>query len=541
MKEAVMSRRHLPAKYRSLVLAVAAATALAACSSTNAQKDDDDAAALAVDSSAAPFEEGEIPIGEDGEPLTSEEIVEAVEKGELPASALAAASSAPRTQSGGGSAAAAPGSAKPAPPSGTSTGSTGGGVPSAGKSGPGFSAGEVKIGISLFKIGSIGEQFGIDAEFGDGQKQAQAVVDYVNAKGGIAGRKVKPVYYTVDFGRTDGFQDGGFEAEACEKWTNDDRVFAAINNAMARAQLLPCLAKKGVPGIHDGMPIDEKRLSPYRDFYYTGAGPKALTIDRTATVTTKALGARGFYKNESAAKPTVVGIVHFDDEFYREVVNKKMIPAIKSFGVQKVVVQAAPYGATTSDSTYVSRFQAEGVTHVHFLGEANAYPMTFMPAAENQRYRPKYGISTEQYPNLLESTQPIPREQLANTTGIGWSQLLDVNNPADPGPTGPNDTLCLDIQKKAGQNMSERGARFTATTYCHGLFFLKKNLDTASALTPAGLAQAVAGLGNGYSSPGTFNPVSYSAMKHDGGTSYREFEFRNGAFVYTSGIKRMPS
>lgn len=521
------SRRH-PA----LVLVIAAATAMTACSSTNDGKRAESDRAL--ESSAAPSAgaptPAPVPTGANGKPLTKAQIVKAVKEGKLPASALKAVSAAPA----GTAATSSGGTSGRSPNTGTAVRS---GVPSAGQSGPGFTASEIKIGLTLFRPGSISQQFGIDAAYGDGQKQAQAVVDYVNARGGIAGRRVKPVYYTVDFGRTN-FQDGQFEAEACAKWTEDERVFAAANNAMARAQLLPCLAKKGVPGIHDGMPIDEQRLAPYRDFYYTGAGPKALTIDRVATEVPKALGARGFYRS-SGGKPTVVGIIHYDDAFYGSVVNKKMIPIIKSFGVKKVVVQAAPYGGTTSDQTYVSRFQAEGVTHVQFLGEANAYPMTFMAAAENQQYRPKYGISTEQYPNLLESTSPIPRTQLANATGIGWSQLLDVNNPADPGPTGPNDTLCLDIQKRAGQNMSERGARFTATTYCHALFFLKDALAKAPSLTVAGLARGVTALGTSYSSPGTFNPTSYSAIKHDGGTSYREFAFRDGAFVYTSGLKRM--
>lgn len=529
-----MSRLSRARKSRSLVLAIAAMTALTACSSTKDAQDGGDEP-LAIDTGApADKVPTPVPTGADGKPLTKEQIVQAVKAGKLPTSALAAASTAPGATSPGGTPSG--GTAAAPAPGGTGGRGAAAGV-SPGKSGPGFSASEIKIGISLFRPGSVSKQFGIDAAYGDGEKQAQAVVDYVNAHGGIAGRKVKPVYYTVDFAKSN-FQNGQFEAESCEKWTNDDRVFAAINNAMARAQILPCLAKKGVPAVHDGLPIDEQRLAPYRNFYYSGAGPKALTIDRIATVVPKALGARGFYK-PSGGKPTVVGIIHYDDKFYGDVVNKKMVPAIKSLGVQKVVIQAAGYGATTPDSTYVARFQQEGVTHVQFLGEANAYPMTFMAAAENQGYRPKYGISTEQYPNLLESTSPVPREQLANVTGIGYSQLLDVNNPADPGPTGPNDRLCLDIQKRAGQNMAERGARFTATTYCSGLFFFKQSLDSAEALTPAGLAKAVAALGNRFSSPGTFNPTSYSAFKHDGATSYREFEWRNNAFVYTSGIKRM--
>jgi ABC-type branched-subunit amino acid transport system substrate-binding protein len=540
-----MSAPHRLTRSRTLLLAVAAATALTACSSTNANKDDN-GGGEALDTASVPSDAAEVPVpfGEDGEPLTEEEIEEAVEKGELPASALGTSSSA----SGGstsGSGSAGSGSSTGAT-SGGSGGTSGGGAQPEpkgmfpGKTGPGFTATEIKVGLSVFKIGSVGDQFGMDASFGDGQKQAQAVVDYVNSKGGIAGRKVKPVYYTVDFGRAGSIQDGQFEAEACEKWTNDDRVFFALNNTMARQALLPCLAKKGVPAEHDAMPIDEQRLSTYRDFYYSGTGANTLTIDRSATVRVKALGARGWFKDESAAKPTVVGIIHYNDGFHANVVNKKMTPLIKSFGVDKVVVQAAPRGAQTPDATYVSRFQAEGVTHVFFLGEANAYPMTFMAAAENQQYRPKYGLTSEQSPAFLESTSPIPRAQLANATGVGWSALVDVNNPADPGPSGPNEKLCLDIEKKAGQDMSERGARLTASTYCNALFFLKQNVENAPALSPAGLAQAVAGLGTGFDNIGVFSPTSYSATKHDGADTYRDFEFKNGAFVYTSGNKRMP-
>ena len=522
---------------RQVALGLAAALAVTACSST--KPSDDEATvdeALTATASASASTPAPAPTGADGKPLTQAQIVEAVKEGKLPPSALEATTS-PGGSGGGGPASASAVAPKPGAGSGTSTQAQG---MFPGQSGPGFTATEIKVGMSLFKVGSVGDQFGMDAVYGDGQKQAQAVVDYVNSKGGIAGRKVKPVFYTVDFGRAGSIQDGQFEAEACEKWTNDDRVFFAVNNTMARQALLPCLAKKGVPAEHDAMPIDEQRLSPYRDFYYSGTGANTLTVDRSATVRVKVLGGRGWFKDESATKPTVVGIIHYNDPYYAEVVNKKMSPLIKSFGVKKVVVQAAPRGATTPDSTYVARFQQEGVTHVFFLGEANTYPMTFMAAAENQRYRPKYGLTSEQSPAFLETTSPIPRAQLANSTGVGWSALVDVNNPADPGVSGPNEQLCLDIQKKAGQNMADRGARLTASTYCNALFFLKQNLEKAPALSPAGLAQAVAGLGRGFDNIGVFAPTSYNATKHDGADTYRDFAFKNGTFVYTSGNKPMP-
>jgi hypothetical protein len=516
-------------RYRLLVAAMAAATALTACSSTNDTRTHD-ATGDALGTSAAPSPSASLLTGTNGKPLTRSQIVAAVKAGKLPKSALTYASTSTSSTGGRPAGSAATGGAKGPAAAGTFPG----------KTGPGFTATEIKVGLSLFKVGSVGEQFGINASYGDGQKQAQAVVDYVNARGGIAGRKVVPVYYTVDFGRAGSVQDGQFEAEACAKWAQDDRVFFALNNAMSRQALLACLGKAGVPAEHDGMNIDEQRLAPYRNYYYSGAGAPTLTIDRSATTRVKVLGARGWFKDESPTKPTVVGIEYYNEKFYDDVVQKKMIPLIKSFGVKKVVLQAAPRGATTPDSTYVSRFQAEGVTHVFFLGEANAYPMTFMAAAENQQYRPKYGLTSDQSPAFLESTSPIPRAQLANATGVGWSPLVDVNGPADPGPNGPNETLCLDIQAKAGQNMADRGARLTASTYCNALFFLKQSLAKAPSLTPAGLAQAVAGLGRGFDNVGIFTPSSYSGVKHDGADTYRDFAFVNGAFVYTSKSKAMP-
>jgi hypothetical protein len=515
---------------RVLVPALAVAMTLTACSSTNDKKADGVPEGDSLGTSATPSPSPSVLTGTNGQPLTKSQIVAAVKAGKLPKTALKYASTAPTSAAGAGKSS----GRSSAPGTTAATGMF------PGQSGPGFTAQEIKVGLSLFKVGSVGEQFGINASYGDGQKQAQAVVDYVNAHGGVAGRKVVPVYYTVDFGRAGSVQDGQFEAEACEKWAHDDRVFFALNNAMARQALLTCLGKAGVPAEHDGMNIDEQRLAPYRNFYYSGTGAPTLTIDRSATTRVKVLGARGWFKDESSAKPTVVGIEYYNEKFYDDVVRNKMVPLIKSFGVEKVVLQAAPRGATTPDSTYVSRFQAEGVTHVFFLGEANAYPMTFMAAAENQQYRPKYGLTSDQSPAFLESTSPIPRAQLANSTGVGWSPLVDVNAAADPGPSGPNEKLCLDIQAKAGQNMADRGARLTASTYCNALFFLKQNLERAPALTAAGLAQAVAGLGRRFDNVGIFTPSSYTSSKHDGADTYRDFAFVNGRFVYTSKSKAMP-
>lgn len=516
---------------RAVAVAAAAAMALSACSST---KDLEPAApddAVAVDSGGAPASEvpAPVPTGADGEPLTKAEIVQAVKEGKLPQSALVAASAAPAGSGDGDSTAAAPKSgssaaaAKPAAPK-----------PAAapGSVGPGVTAKEIKIGIGTFKVGNFAKQFGIDADPGDNEAQAKAVLAYVNSHGGMAGRKAVPVFYTVDFTNSKA-QDGQFEAEACEKWTEDDKVFAVVNPSLNRTQLLPCLAKKDVLGVHVGLQITEARMSPYRRWYYSTMAGSGVIQDRAARTETAMLCAKGWFKD------TTVGLIYFDDPNLKAVVDKDYVPAMKKCGMKKFVPQAAPRGATTPDSAYVARFQSEGVTNVMFLGEGGGYPLTFMSAAESQRYRPKYALRSDHAPALtLQGV--VPDAQLNNAIGFGWSPANDVDGANDPGPTNEADKLCRDIYKKAGIDLSNRGAALASMTYCSGLLFLQQTLAKASGVNSAAFEQAANGLGRSFVPPATFTCL-FGARQHDCPSSYRELVFKDKAFRYSSGLKPMTS
>ncbi len=390
---------------------------------------------------------------------------------------------------------------------------------------------EISIGVTLTKIGDFGSQFGISTDIGNSEAQADAVVAHINSTGGIAGRKVRPVYYLFDLGRP-GLTDGQSEQEACTKWTEDDEVFAVVNPSLARLALLSCLAKQGVPGVHDQMPIDERTLSSMRDYYYATSHVGGMTLDRLARTSTHVFGRRGFF-----GKDAVVGILHYDDPAYRRVVDEQYRPALKQYGVRTVVTQAAPRFASAPIATYVSRFQSEGVTHVMFLGEAGGYPLLFMQAAENQLYRPKYGLRSDNLPAaVLQGT--VSPNQLANVTGLGWQPTLDVDTAHDPGPVSRSNQLCLEIMRKAGQDMSDRGAAGSALAFCSGLFFLQRTLARAPGVTAAGLAASVGSLGRGFESPAVFG-AEFGSSRHDGVAAYRDFAFTAGAFTYSGPTQRL--
>ncbi len=106
-----------------------------------------------------------------------------------------------------------PGGTGAAPATGRTVGSTaragtsGTGVPGTAAAGPGqmapgVTASEIKIGINLVKGGeAMGNLIGAALNFGDTEAQANAVVNYINSRGGIAGRKIVPVFYTFDLAR----------------------------------------------------------------------------------------------------------------------------------------------------------------------------------------------------------------------------------------------------------------------------------------------------------------------------------------------------
>ena len=432
--------------------------------------------------------------------------------------------------------------AGPATAPGATTGGPGatvplGGGPSAGFVGPGVTATEIKIGITLVEAGEIfGDVTGVPVDFGNTELQAQAVVDHVNKTGGIAGRKVVPVYYKFDLSRA-GLSDGQSEQEACAKWTEDNRVFAGSNTVLARQSLLICLAKRGVPALHNGMPIDEDMLKSYRNFWYTSFGGSGLTLDRLAEKQVKAYAAQGFFGSNA-----VVGIEHFDDPAYKRVVDQVFRPQLAAVGVKRVVTAPAPRAGIEGASSYAINFRNEGVTHVLFFGEGGLYPLFFLRAAENQRYFPKYGLHTDHaLAQLLQ--EGAPQTQLANANVIGWTPAVDVDGAHDPGPVSARNALCLDIQKKAGQDMSNRGALVTAIGYCEGLFLLKDALAPVREITVAGLAAGFAALGASYSSAGTFS-TRFSAVRRDGVDAYRDMKFTPEpgckCFTYTSAPKVFP-
>lgn len=116
---------------------------------------------------------------------------------------------------------------------------------------------------------------------GDQRAQAQAVVDYLNARGGMAGRQIKPVYQEWDS------SNGTFASQAqstCVGLTQDHHVFAVANHTYGMATLVDCLARANTPlvaGGDTGGWADQAMLDQNDQFLYM---PASLNFTRWAVL-----------------------------------------------------------------------------------------------------------------------------------------------------------------------------------------------------------------------------------------------------------------
>lgn len=417
------------------------------------------------------------------------------------------------------------GSTRPDSASGATDGTVPGApAPVGPPAGKGFTASTISIGIELLDESSnqgarlIGAS---NTDTGPTRKYATAVVDHINASGGIAGRTVTPVFHTTNV--LTGSWDSHAQA-ACADFAEDNKVFAAVAAMYQLSEVLArCLAQHTTPVVLNGRAVrDDPMLAELSDFLYM---PSRMSATRFAGLTIDGLADLGFF--EPGAK---VGILRFDQPVQARVTSGVIRPRLAQLNVNVVAEEAVSYpdsingfGATSAQlSSAVLRLRAAGVTHLVPLDDHGILCFLFMPQAESQGFRPRYGLSTNNQPFVIEDNSPP--EQFKRAVGVGWVPADDVAFGRNPGGN-PTEDLCRAVFQKAGAEFPSRFAWSNALNYCDSLLFLKAALDRAPTLSVAGLRAAVANLADGgFTSAYTFR-TRFTRDRHDGAAAYRAFRF----------------
>jgi hypothetical protein len=385
------------------------------------------------------------------------------------------------------------GESTPAGTTGTSTSTTGGPVLTSGR---GFTKDTITLGIADIDLNTYAQAAGLSGvAVGDIKAQAKVVVDDINRRGGLLGRKIKLAWYNASTAQELNDPATSHQA-ACASWTQDSHVFAVVGPMGLAVDdvLLGCLTQAGIPLVGSGNPwgIDTAPFfqSTYNRFP-TFVNIGSMLGERWARIAVRRLVERTFFTGWNTTTgspgpaPMKLGIVAYDSP------NGKLLLA-------NLTRNLALYGIKPADVVYLSgdnissrsaqgqnavlRFRQNGITHV--IGPVATR------TADAQRYYPRYFVPIEAQVVAANAPPATMRGAMSE------AYLPDLDVLDYPGPPSAAATSCEALMKKAGQVSTGGTMRWGMHSICDGFFFLEQALKRAGVLSTAALISGFEHLGS---------------------------------------------
>jgi ABC-type branched-subunit amino acid transport system substrate-binding protein len=296
--------------------------------------------------------------------------------------------------------------------------------------GRGVTATQIKLGVMMIDFSCI-EQF-VDAVEPEQQRAFQVYVDDINAKGGINGRKIVPVFKTYCP------LDLATELTACTSLTDDSQVFAAIGtfyDPNGSTQL--CFAKQHKT-IIIGSPLTQALIE---------RGPPGLMLTTDITSERRLRVIMALLKKEGTLAGKKVAVVDIAADHAR--VKSVVGPALRDLGVQRgtdatlTITGPDTTAALSQLDSFVEHWKSDGTNALILVGEE---------------------VSSKQFVERIKAA--VPRMLLVSDTTSVLNGARDEQkahmtpNPYDgiltaEGQTGiehtktPHFTYCRDIWEKA--------------------------------------------------------------------------------------------
>lgn len=360
---------------------------------------------------------------------------------------------------------------------------------------------------------------------GDERANSQALVDEVNAHGGVAGRRLVPVFYAY---RVTSSESGATQDEAaCQGWTVDHKVLAVFSSSLTDT-LVACLKKAGVVMVKGGQIVDAD--TSYLRQYSNEILLSTMSIDRIFADQVRSLVRQHWFTgwNTVTGKPGTavkVGVLTYDTDSFDRGLHRVLLPALEAAGhapaavdvvqVHKPQQQSDAAGTTAQIKSAVLRMQQDGVTHL-VLGDASGFILEFFGSnARSQGYYPRLGVTSGAGVQPVHDAGLVTDQQLNGLGGNGWLPTIDLPATESGKYSNAASKHCLDIMKRrTGQTYTSTNAASIALIDCDGMFLFQRALRSAPSLSPAGLVSALDALGGSYTSP-LVGPTYLSPQQHD--------------------------
>jgi ABC-type branched-subunit amino acid transport system substrate-binding protein len=391
----------------------------------------------------------------------------------------------------------------------------------------------IKIGFVRTKV-SNADEFGFDVreiQTISETKIVSAVVDAYNDKGGVAGRKIVPVYADTD--TASNRWDVDF-AEACAKFTQDNHVAAVLGYVFDFQEVLEdCLKKNGILHLSTTFNVpDAEVMSRYPNLFAL-AVPR---IERRSIAKIDGAIATGVLKKSSR-----FGVLYDKCPYTVRSWEKNVLPYIKRKGLTLAGGESFICAKGASDNSQaireiqnaILRFRTADVDTVMIHGVSEFPPLLlFSTEAESQGWRPSYIVSSLFQAAVAQGQ--LPQSQARNVHGYGWLPSQDVVPDKWP-PMTDSAKRCVQMVKDKGVQPTTAIDYSLVFSTCESLFVYERVLkataghDQLSAVVPK-----VEGIGTTFQS--TINLDGRSVITHavrDAPARYRYFAWNDNCDCYT--------
>lgn len=376
------------------------------------------------------------------------------------------------------------------------------------------------------------------------QQFYDGLIAALNAKGGVAGRKVKAVYDTVDPMSSNWAQD---YAEACQKFTQDNHVDVVLGYSFNYdPSFEACLARKGIPHLSTTFNVPD--ATELRQF------PLLLNVD------VPTIGRRTLLKVDGAVATGVltprsrVGVAYDScpgtERSYKAeaepVFARYHVNVVSEFAVSCVTGQSDSGRSQAEVQSMALRFASQNVTHVLFHSVSEGPMMAFlMQNANSQRWYPTYVMSS--LANLMFVTtnpQLVPTAQARNVKAFGWMPFEDVTVDKYPPITAPQKRCKALFRTKEIVPKGSWDYKVAYTT-CEVFFILEQALAATGGVSDGPtLIRGVQGLGRSFQSVSKLGGFSaFGRERHDAVLKTRPLVWFEACecFNYTGNLRDIPS
>lgn len=375
---------------------------------------------------------------------------------------------------------------------------------------------------------------------GPTQGEAQTMINYLNQHGGIGGRKIIPVWYqenAVSFSSIDAMYQG-----ECQQFEVDSHAFAIFDGQ--NPIILRCAQQAGAVTIDDNVSVNSLPTFTQFPSYFELNSPD---LNRIALNEVAGLNAQGWFKpwnanlSQAGTSKAKIGIVTFSSPDYNYALNKALIPALSQLGYAPAsgdVIQVAE-PQTTADvssqgsaaSSAVLKLRADGVDHVIIFDGSGTLTLFFMNNANGQHYYPRYGVNSQNGPEILASSGDVPQAQLNGAMGIGWDPILDLASAQDP-DNGPYSNAarkaCLALMSSHGYTATDNNSETVEVGICSSFSFLQAVAQSATGPLSQGTFEAAANRLGYWNGAGDALGNFFGPTQHDGGAYYRWYDWNGG-------------